>query len=101
MDCTCKLHLPCGPQSVPKSVGQLLAVSQSLGKLLSLVRLLSLLSLVSCSISHSVSQSGTQLYSQSVSCSISHSVCQSVSQLVGTCKTVAHTGSYLVTKLIC
>jgi len=81
MDCTCKLHLPCGPQSVPKSVGQLLAVSQSLGKLLSLVRLLSLLSLVSCS--------------------ISHSVCQSVSQLVGTCKTVAHTGSYLVTKLIC
>ena len=61
--------LLCGPQSVPKLVSQLLWVSQSLGKLLSLVS-----HSASYSISHYVSQSGTQLHIQSASCSISHSV---------------------------
>ena len=66
--------LLCGPQSVPKSVRQLLSVIQSLGELLSL----SIIQSVDQSLILSASQvpncTVSQSVSKSVSCSISHYV---------------------------
>ena len=66
--------LLCGPQSVPKSVRQLLSVIQSLGELLRLSTIQSVDQSVILSASQVPNCTVSQSVSKSVSCSISHYV---------------------------